>query len=145
MIPVKALTLIKETAKRTGLPEDTVKKIVEFYYKSLKSNLTNLDFSSYVLEKFGKFAIKERRFQEETTKLERILQKGEERKDSLTPYFETSIRTAQEDLIKMEKIKKILLDNKQKKAFISLHKETYKNDKVAKTMEGQVDSSKSSI
>lgn len=138
MIPIKAKTLIKEVSLKTGISEAVVEKVIDYYYSKVKEGLTNLDFTAFILEGFGKFRIRERMLLKNERSLNETIKRLSEKE---TPFSETRIRNAKEDLVKFDKVKRICAETHQKKEFITLHKITYKDDKVREALEGQVEDS----
>lgn len=142
MVPVKASTLIKPTADKLGFPEDVAKKVLESYYKLAKEKLTSLEFSSFVFEGLGKFYIKTKATDKKANTLTYIVDNigGW---NILGPKKESTLRTAKEDLDKVRKMQEMIEEIRQKAAFVKLHKKTYKDEKIKKALEGQVDNSES--
>ena len=139
LVPIKAKSLFTEVSKRTGLPQDVVEKVINFYYDQLKDKLTNLEFSAFVLEGLGKFRIKSTIVPKEEARLSSLIKCGLAKGNDITPKRQGDLRNAQENLPKVQNIKKMLEDIKQKKEFITLYKITYKDDKITKALEGQME------
>lgn len=139
MIPIKAVSLIPIVAKKLNLPEDEVRKIINFYYKNLKDKLVNMEFTSFVLESFGKIHIKEVALDNLENDLN--LKINSKSSKEQTPKIEADIRMHREDLIRVKNLKEELALARQKKEFVSLYKQTYKDEKIKKDLERQISNS----
>jgi nucleoid DNA-binding protein len=58
MIPKKSRTLYKEISEDLNLSEDLIQDFVEFYYKEVRSNLTELKHPRINIDGLGQFAIR---------------------------------------------------------------------------------------
>lgn len=139
MTPIKAKTLIPKVAELTGYPLDVVEKLITFYYKVVRENLSELKHREIVIEKFGNFYIKERAFQKDETKFANINNYLQDLPDSVRR--ETLLRSAKAQLERLNNVRDLLDKNQQKRDFFRLHKQNYLNEKAknSEDLEGQVE------
>lgn len=58
MMPKKPIKLYEQLAEETGLPQSFIENTVEFYYKTLRKHLTDLDDIKIKVDHLGYFTIK---------------------------------------------------------------------------------------
>jgi nucleoid DNA-binding protein len=73
MNPKKSSTLYKEVSEENNVEELLVADIIDFYYKELRSELSDLRYPRINVEGLGQFVIKERLANTYITKLTRML------------------------------------------------------------------------
>lgn len=120
MKPSKAKDFIPEVAEETGLSQDTITAIVNFYWQEVRKSLSGLKHSRVHVTNLGDFVIKHWKLDEKITKLERFEEynrlKGLQQ---MTARFKTV-----ETLFDLNALKSIMDEEKQRAEFIKMHKRT---------------------
>lgn len=116
--PSKAKEFIPEVAKETGLSEDTVTAVVNFYWQEVRKSLSGLKHSRVHVTNLGDFVVKHWKLNEKITKLERFEEynrlKGLQQ---MTARFKTV-----ETLFDLNALKCMMDEEKQRAEFIKMHK-----------------------
>jgi hypothetical protein len=118
--PSKAKDFIPEVVEETGLSEDTVTAIVNFYWQEVRKSMSALKHNRVHVTNLGDFTIKHWKLDEKITKLERFEEynrlKGLQQ---MTARFKTV-----ETLFDLKALKGIMEEEKQRAEFIKMHKRT---------------------
>lgn len=118
MKPSKAKEFIPEVAEETGLSEEMVSAIVNFYWQEVRKSLSGLKHSRVHITNLGDFTIKHWKLDEKIAKLERFEEynrlKGLQQ---MTARFKTV-----ETLFDLNALKSIMNEEKQRAEFIKMHK-----------------------
>jgi nucleoid DNA-binding protein len=116
--PKKAKTFIPEVANELSLPNELVSDIIQHYWSEVRSSLSNLKHSRVHLSNLGDFVIKHWKVEE---KMERL--KLWEEKHMLAGNSKIIQRfKVAESLYMLTQLRKIMLEEQQRKDFIKLHK-----------------------
>jgi 4-alpha-glucanotransferase len=73
MNPKKSSTLYKEVSEELNVSESLVGDIIEFYYKDLRTQLSNLKYPRINVEGLGQFVVKEKLAEVYISKLSKML------------------------------------------------------------------------
>lgn len=73
MNPKKSSTLYKEVSEELNVSESLVSDIIEFYYKDLRTQLSNLKYPRINVEGLGQFVVKEKLAEVYISKLSKML------------------------------------------------------------------------
>ena len=122
MTPQKARTLIGKTATKSGYSEDTCKKVIEFFYKELRSKLSDLHYKKIIVDHLGSFYCKEKTLESFRRRYESVIAHMEAKEES--PKKERILRWAKEELKKVERIQEQYRIDREKREFFFLHKNT---------------------
>lgn len=125
MKPTKAKEFIPDVAEQTGVNEEAVSAIINFYWQEVRKSLSGLKHSRIHLTNLGDFVIKHWKLDEKIAKLERFEEYNRQKGlQQMTARFKTV-----ETLFDMKALKAIMDEEKQRAEFIKLHK---KNRHVTK-------------
>lgn len=143
MNPIKAKSLLPKVAELTGYTLDQVTKTVDFYYKTLRSQLTEMDDPRVMIEKVGVFFVKERTMRKKEMQYTSMLKHVEVKPEGIRK--EAIIRNLKEKLEKIWKNLEKLQQQRQKRQFVFLHKKQYKDDKVKGSLAEQAENTSGDI
>lgn len=114
MNPKKGKDLIPEVAGELGIDETLVKKVIDFYWKSVRTCLEDLEYPDIQIANFGRFVIKENAFDRKLGNYERYI----DNKDNLTFGKYYKYKQIEEAYGKMIDLKKHIDErNEKKKSF----------------------------
>ena len=120
MKPTKAKTFIPKVVEVTNVHEDAVTAIINFYYQQVRKSLSGLKYPRVHLTNLGDFTIKHWKLDEKITKLERFEEYNRQKGlQQMTARFKTV-----ETLFDLKQLKSLIDEEKQRAAFIKLHKTT---------------------
>lgn len=120
MRPTKAKTLIPKTAELTGISEEDCKKVIDFYYKTVREHVTTLKEPFLCLEKLGKFYLLERKTAKTQSRDERLLNHFKkklidaEEKGNKTFKVKEVIRQLEEHLSQIDHCQEVIMNNRDK-------------------------------
>ena len=129
MIPKKARNFYKQTAEDLNIHESLVEDFIEFYYKTIRYNLSNLTYPRINVDGLGHFIAKPSWVRRSIDRISRSLDKHD---TSTFGAYSKKVRLEHTLDLLIELEKKIVLDE-QKKKFI---KET-KNESSTKDNLGE--------
>ena len=109
MVPKKAKDFKEATAKELGLSEKLVSDVIDFYWKTLRKEMSNLSHLSIELPNFGTFKVKHWALDNEIEKHKSIVKKREGR---FSEY--AYVKSVQESIAAMEKLKEKVKLQKEK-------------------------------
>lgn len=111
MNPLKVRDLIPSFAMDMNKPVDEVQAVISFYYKTIRQQLTKLENVNVHLENLGNFYIKERALDSYIEKCQNII--NELSNNTIKEY--ASKVDYKDKLIKVQNMKNILLEEKQRR------------------------------
>jgi hypothetical protein len=118
--PIKAKTLIPKVAELTHIHEDAVAAIINFYWQEVRKSLSGLKHSRVHLTNLGDFTIKYWKLDDKISKLEKFEEYNRQKGlQQMTARFKTV-----ETLFDLKQLKAVVEEEKQRAAFIKLHKKT---------------------
>lgn len=118
--PTKAKTFIPEVVTQTGVPEEVVNAILNFYWQEVRKSLSGLKHSRVHLTNLGDFVIKHWKLDDKIDMLERFEENNRQKGlQQMTARFKTA-----ESLYELKTLKGIVEEEKQRAEFIKLHKKT---------------------
>lgn len=121
--PKKAKEFIPTVAEQLHLSEDVVKDVINYYWQSVRKNLSSLSHSRIHLTNLGDFAIKHWKIDEKIEGLEKWEENNKLKgMQEITARFKTA-----ETLYNLKKLKGIVEEENQRKEFIKLHKKSYES------------------
>jgi hypothetical protein len=109
--PLKVRDLLPSFAMEMGNPVDEVQAVMSYYYKAIRQRLTQIENVNIHLENLGTFYIKERALNSYIEKCEYII--TELSNNSIKEY--ASKVDYKERLAKVQNMKNILLEEKQRR------------------------------
>jgi nucleoid DNA-binding protein len=102
--PKKGKDLIPQVAEELGIDETLVKKSIEFYWKSVRTCLEDLEYPDIQIANFGRFVIKENAFNRKL--------------DNYKRYIDDKDKQVEEGYARMLNLKKHIDErNEKKKSF----------------------------
>lgn len=114
MNPKKGKDLIPQVAEELGIDETLVKKSIEFYWKSVRTCLEDLEYPDIQIANFGRFVIKENAFNRKLDNYKRYI----DDKDNLTFGKYYKYKQVEEGYARMLNLKKHIDErNEKKKSF----------------------------
>lgn len=120
MRPIKAKTFIPEVAIETGVPEEVVGALVNFYWREVRKSMSGLKHSRIHVTNLGDFVTKHWKIDEKIAKLERFEENNRLKGlQQMTARFKTV-----ETLYDLRSLKTIVDEERQRAEFIKLHKKT---------------------
>ena len=118
MKPSKAKDFIPEVANETGISEDAVAAIINFYWREVRKSLSGLKHSRVHITNLGDFVVKHWKLDNKIDKLERFEENNRLKGlQQMTARFKTV-----ETLYDLRALKVIMEEEKQRAEFIKLHK-----------------------
>ena len=118
MRPKKAKEFIPDVANQVDLPEDIIKDIIDYYWRTIRKNLSSLEHVRIHLTNLGDFVIKHWKIDDKIDKLEKWEENNRLKGlQQITARFKTV-----ETLYDLKKIKTFVEEENQRKEFIKLHK-----------------------
>jgi hypothetical protein len=135
LTPRKAKTLIPKTAEQSGFPEETCSKVILYFYKVLRERLSSLEYKKILVDNFGAFYCKERALESFRRRYEIILERIAKYPEG--PRKERVTRWATEELAKVLTIQGQYKEDKERRQFFMLHKETLQNEQDQENLEDQ--------
>jgi len=116
--PKKAKDFTPEVAEELNISEDIVKDVVDYYWRSIRKNLSSLEHTRIHLTNLGDFTIKHWKIDGMIEGLEKWEENNKSRGlQKITERFKTA-----ENLYNLKKVKTLLQEEEQRKEFIKLHK-----------------------
>lgn len=100
MLPKKPAEIVKQTAREMGLPEDTVDKVVSFFWKEVRKAMVEMKAPMVQVPNFGRFMVRPHMLSIAESNCNKYL----ERTEPLT-FHRAAVRKDVED--RLEKIKKL--------------------------------------
>ena len=120
MRPIKAKEFIPKVADQTGVNEELVAAVINFYWQEVRKSLSGLKHSRVHVTNLGDFVIKHWKLDEKIDKLERFEEYNRQKGlQQMTARFKTV-----ETLFDLKALKGIMDEEKQRAEFIKLHKKT---------------------
>lgn len=114
MNPKKPNTFIKQTAEETGVSEETVKEVVNYYWARVRNSLAELKHHSVKVSNLGTFKIRANKIQKEIEKNEDIA-----RHSDPTEFRQYAIHThASDKLVKLKNLVVLIEEEKEKRLSI---------------------------
>lgn len=123
MTPIKAKTLIKEVAKETQFSEKDCDKVITYFYKYIRENLSNLRHKKIEIDNFGSFYVKERTLKDQKTTYEQILRHLEKKEDSYRK--ERIIDGVSSELERVNKIQDLYKKDRERRKEFYIKKRGY--------------------
>ncbi len=118
MRPTKAKEFIPQVAGETGLHEEVVTAVLNFYWQEVRRSLSGLKHSRVHITNLGDFVTKHWKLEEKITKLERFEEYNRQKGlQQMTARFKTA-----ETLFDLKALRVIMEEEKQRKDFIKIHK-----------------------
>jgi nucleoid DNA-binding protein len=111
MIPKKSSKIYKELSEELNIEESLIEDLMEFYYKRVRENLSELKHPRINLEGLGHFVIKELFVKESIPKIEKSLTRHDT--STFSAYFNKKSKETKLEKLKELK-KKIDLENERK-------------------------------
>lgn len=118
MIPKKARKYYKQTAEDLNIPESLVEDFIEFYYKNIRHNLSNLVYPRINIEGLGHFTVKPSWVRRSIDRISGALDK-----------HDTSTFGAYSKKVRLEHTLELLIELEKKIAKEEQRKETFKETK----------------
>jgi hypothetical protein len=118
MIPKKASKFYKQTAEDLNIEESLVEDFIEFYYKNIRHNLSNLVHPRINIEGLGHFTVKPSWVRRSIERISRALDK-----------HDTSTFGAYSKKVRLEHTLELLIELEKKIAKEEQRKETFKETK----------------
>lgn len=118
MIPKKATKLYKRVSEELNIDEALVEDFIEFMYKNLRSDMSNLRYPRINVEGLGHFVAKPQLVRKSITRADKILKE-----------HDTSTFGAYSKKIKVEEKLKLLIDLENKISEEEKRKEEFKKTK----------------
>ena len=144
MKPVKAKTLINKTAAQLDIPEEVLKRMVDFYYKQLRKSLSTFKGHRIWIAGVGYFYLKKRVISNYTARYQRMLNHIESKKE-LTNREVHIVEELRTQLGLFEKTNMFFLFEKEKIHEHYIRKINYKNEKAKKNNEGLAENTAGSL
>ena len=120
MRPTKAKTFIPKVVEATGMHEDAVTAIINFYWQEVRKSLSGLKHPRVHVTNLGDFTVKHWKLDEKINKLEKFEEYNRQKGlQQMTARFKTV-----ETLFDLKQLKAVIEEERQRKAFIKLHKKT---------------------
>ena len=107
MIPKKAKDFIKPTAQKTNQSEDLVKAMINFYWKTIREEIVNMEHLNISVVNLGTFKVKHWKIDEVINKYNNKIKKF----DGDFKYF-NSKKKLEDRIAVLENIKKQVEENK---------------------------------
>lgn len=126
MIPKKPKDLYKELSEEMGISNELIEDLMEFYYKEIKDNMSNLKHLRIHVDGLGQFVIKEAYVRKCIPKFRQKLTTH----DTSTFNAYHNKLTLEKKLIALEIIEKQLAQVDIKKQEVALKKQEYNNKKI---------------
>ena len=118
MRPRKAKEFIPEVAEETGLSQELVTSIINFYWENVRKSMSALKHSRIHLTNLGDFTIKHWKLDDKISMLEQFEEKTRLKGlQQMTARYKTA-----ETLYDLKNLKKIMEEEQQRAEFIKLHK-----------------------
>ena len=113
MIPKKSRTLYKEISEDLNLSEDLIQDFVEFYYKEVRSNLTELKHPRINIDGLGQFVIRTYSVRKAIPRYKKILETHDT--STFSAYYNKKM--LEEKIVALTEIEKkiVLLELKKEK------------------------------
>lgn len=111
MIPKKASDLYKEVSETCEVSESLVENLIEFFYKDLRDNLTNLKHPRINVLGLGHFKIKSKTVELHIERYTKILQNHDT--STIKAYFNKKM--LEEKLVLLERVYNLIQEEHQKK------------------------------
>jgi len=111
MVPKKTKDLYKQLAEEQNLSEALVQNVVEFYYKEVKQNMTNITYPRIDISGLGQFIVKVSTVEKGIEKTQKILKVQDE--GTFKGYHFKKV--LEERLVLLKNIQQKMLDVKEKK------------------------------
>jgi predicted RNase H-like nuclease (RuvC/YqgF family) len=127
MRPKKAKELIVPVADSIGLPSSLVSDVVNFYWEEVWSVLTDVPDIKVHVTNLGDFNIKHWLLDKEIENLSNTIYRFKEKPGPRKYAVHQDMTTR---LNQLKNLKKVYLEEKQRKDFIHQHKKTNTNDKT---------------
>jgi nucleoid DNA-binding protein len=118
MIPKKARKFYKQTAEDLEIQESLVEDFVEFYYKNIRHNLSNLVHPRINVEGLGHFTVKPSWVRRAIERISKALEK-----------HDTSTFGAYSKKVRLEHTLELLIELEKKIVLEEQRKETFKKTK----------------
>ena len=116
--PKKAKEFVDDVANITGLSKEVVENVISFYYRELRTNLSNLSHFRIHITNLGDFVIKHWKIDDKIDMLQKFEEKNKAKGlQKITARFKTA-----ESLYELRNLKKTIEEENQRKDFIKLHK-----------------------
>ena len=116
--PKKAKTLLPDVANKTGMPEDLVKAVTDFYWQEVRKSLSSLKHSRVHITNLGDFTFKFWKLDDRIEMLERFKENFKQRGlQEIVTRFRTD-----ETLFDLKEMKNKLDEEQQRRDFIKMHK-----------------------
>jgi 4-alpha-glucanotransferase len=120
MIPKKSNTLYKEVAEELNMPTQVIEDFIEFYYKEIRRNLTELLHPRLNVECLGQFVIRPKAVKNAIPRLKAVLANHDT--STFNAYHNkvaiekkiNSLENMEKELIKADLKKQKILDKKAK-------------------------------
>lgn len=120
MNPSKAKNYISETANELKLSEEMVEKVVHAYWYEIRKQLSSLSHPRVHVTNLGDFTIKHWKLDDKIKMLEQFEENNKQKGlQQITARFKTA-----ENLFDLKNIKKLVIEETQRKDFVKLHKTT---------------------
>jgi nucleoid DNA-binding protein len=129
MIPKKSKVLYKEVAEELNLSLELVEDFVEFYYKEIKSNITNLTHPRINVECLGQFVIRPAAVRKAIPRYKKAIENHDT--STFNAYYNKV--NLEKKIVELESMAKELDKIDLKKEKIKAQKEKYNNDILNQT------------
>ena len=114
MNPKKSKELIPVVAKELEMDEILVKKVIDFYWNSVRKSMEDLKYPDIQIANFGRFVIKQSTFDKKIQRYKEYL----DNQDNLTFGKYYKYKQVEEGYAKMIEVKKYIDErNEKKKSF----------------------------
>lgn len=126
MKPIKAKTLLEETAQAVDLPKETVECIIGYYWQEIRNNMGNLTHPRIHVTNLGDFVVKHWKLDDKIEMLEKFEQNNQQKGLQLiNARFQ-----AAEKLYIIRGVKKMIEQENQRAEFIRMHKKNIEHVKT---------------
>lgn len=105
MKPVKREDIVRKTAEKLGISEETVENVVSYYYKSLQKKMSSVEDMGIYVQCLGTFVLKKKRLQNKITGHEKLVNESIE--DMSLVRYEIHMKR-KENLEKMKKMLELM-------------------------------------
>lgn len=120
MYPVKAKSLLPEIANELNLAEDLIKDVTSYYWEEVRKSLSKLKHQRVHITNLGDFVIKDWKLNDKIKDLEKWEEGNKlQGMQEITARFKTA-----ETLFDLKNLQTLIGEEKQRAAFIKLHKKT---------------------